>query len=216
MGPDPWCSLSLQQKLIPNITDLRVKEEENSDPIEDMGKYVYTILDSDDENARQCKKDYNTALAMNTKVHIIHDNLKHLSENEKEEIKENKNPKSEERFEEIWDLSNTKVEDSSVKNLCENLEKLNLEENQESDNSESSTDTVIEKKEENFLQKKKKCEKLLESDASLSPIPGGEESSIVHSPGMESENELDSTTGMEERETSPQTLSGRYRYVSQV
>ena len=90
--PDPWLGLSLQQKLIPTITNPGVKEEENSDPIEDMGKYIHTILDSDDEDARQCKKDYNTALAMNTKVHIIHDNLKHLSESEKEEIKENKNP----------------------------------------------------------------------------------------------------------------------------
>merc|ERR1712240_125592 len=57
---------------------------------------------------------------------------------------------------------------------------------------------------------------LPESNASLSPIPGGEESSIVHSPGMESKNELDSTTGTEEREKSPQTLSGSYRYGSQV
>ena len=176
--PDPWLGLSLQLKLIPTITNPGVKEEENSDPIKDMGKYIHTILDSDDEEAKQCKKDYNTALAMNTKVHIIHDELKHPSEN----------TKSEESFEEIWDLSNTKVEDSSVKNLCENLEKLNLEENQESDNSESSTDTVIENKRRKLSPEKEKSEKFSESDASLSPIPGGEESSIVHSPGMESKN----------------------------
>ena len=147
--PDPWLGLSLQQQLIPTITNPGEKEKENSDPIEDMGKYIHTILDSDDEEAKQCKQEYNTALAMNTKMHIIHDNLEHLSELEKgktEEMEKNDDPKSEERFKETWDLSVTKEEDSIVKNLCENLEKLNLEENQESDNSESSTETVIENK----------------------------------------------------------------------
>lgn len=144
--PEPWLGLSLQQQLIPTITNPGEKEKENSDPIEDMGKYIHTILDSDDEEAKQCKQEYNIALAMNTKMHIIHDNLEHLSELEKgilEEMEKNDDPKSEERFKETWDLSVTKDEDSIVKNLYENLEKFNLEENQESDNSESSTENVI-------------------------------------------------------------------------
>ena len=78
---------------------------------------------------------------MNTKVHIIHDNIKHLSDSEDKKTEEDL--KSKESFEKIWNLSSTKEEDSSVKNLCESLEKLNLDNNQESDNSDSSTDTVI-------------------------------------------------------------------------
>ena len=102
-------------------------------------------MDSDDEEAKQCKQEYNTALAINTKMHIIHDNLEHLGEIEEVEIKEMEkifDPESDE-FKETWNLSIT-YED--VKELCENLEKLNLETNQESDNSESSTETVIENK----------------------------------------------------------------------
>ena len=174
-----------------------------------MGRYIHTILDSDDEDAKQCKKDYNTALAMNTKVHIIHDNIKHLSDSEDE--KKEEDLKSEESFEKIWNLSSTNEEDSSVKNLCESLEKLNLDNNQESDNSDSSTDTVIETNKEKLSPEKEKRK----NDASLSPIPGGEESSIVHSPGMESKNKLDSTKE-EESKQNPQTSSGRYRYGSQV
>jgi len=44
--------------------------------------------------------DYNTALSMNTKMHIIHDNLKYLSELEKgktKEMEENNDPKSEKK-----------------------------------------------------------------------------------------------------------------------
>ena len=47
---------------------------------------------------------------MNTKMHIIHDNLEHLSEIDKgkiEEIEKNYNSKSEEIFKEIWDISDT-------------------------------------------------------------------------------------------------------------
>ena len=170
-------------KNIPTTVILGEKEKETSDPIEDMGKYIHTILDSDNEEAKQCKQEYNTALAMNTKMHIIHDNLEHLSEIDKGKIKEmekNYNPKSEEIFKETWDLSVTCEDDSIVKNLYENLEKLNLETNQESDNSESSTETVIEYKTRKLSPEKEKCEKLPKSDASLSPIPRGEESSIVH------------------------------------
>merc|ERR1712240_740304 len=217
--PDPWLGLSLQQQLIPTITNLGEKEKESLDPIEDMGKYIHIILDSDDEEAKQCKQEYNTALAMNTKMHIIHDNLEHLSELEKgkiEEMERKYNPKSEERFKETWDLSVTKEEDSIVKNLCENLEKLNLETNQESDNSDSSTETVIEYKIRKLSPEKEKCQKLPESDASLSPIRRGEESSIVHSLGRESKTKLDSATGTEDSKTSPQNSSRKYKYGTQV
>ena len=200
------------EREILTTTNLGGKEKETSDPIEDMGKYIHTILDSDDEEAKQCKQEYNTALAMNTKMHIIHDNIKHLSESENEKTDEKEDLKPEESFEKIWDLSSTKEEDSSVKNICESLEKLNLDNNQESDNSDSSTDTVIETKKEKLSPEKEKRK----TDASLSPIPGGEEFSIVHSPGMESKNELDSTKEKEKRKPYPHTSSGRYRYGSQV
>ena len=135
-----------EKENIPTTVKLGEKEKETSDPIEDMGKYIHTILDSDDEEAKQCKQEYNTALAINTKMHIIHDNLENFSEIDKgkiEEMEKNYDPKSEEIFKETWDLSVTHEDDSIVKNLCENLEKLNLEANKESDNSESSTETVI-------------------------------------------------------------------------
>ena len=75
-----------------------------------MERYIHTVLDSDDDKAKKCKLEHNTALAMNTQVHIIHDNLKHFSEHEKEKIEEmekNYDPESEEIFKEIWDLSDT-------------------------------------------------------------------------------------------------------------
>merc|ERR1712112_295175 len=118
------------------------------DPIEDMGRYIHTILNSDDEDEKQCKKDYNTALAMYTKVQLIHDDKK------KEEDLEN-----EESFDEIWNLSKRDEEDSSVKDLCESLRKLNIDEDQESENSDSSTNTVIKTKKEKLSKKKKKKKK---------------------------------------------------------
>merc|ERR1712240_128103 len=152
-------------------------------------------------------------------MHIIHDNLEHLSEINKgkiEEIEKNYNPKSEELFKEIWDLSDTSEDESIVQTLGENLEKHNLETNQESDNSETSAETVIKKKTRKLSPKKEKCEKLPESDASLSPIPRGEESSIGHSLGMESKTKLDSATGTEDSKTSPQNLSTKYKYGTQI
>merc|ERR1712082_250296 len=131
--PDPEFDPKIQQKTIPIVKNPEGKTEEDSDPIEDMGRYIHTILDSDNEDAKQCKKDYSTALAMSTKVHIIHDNIKHLSDNEDEKTDGKENLKPEESFEKIWDLSITKEEDSSIKNLCERLEKLNLDNIQESD-----------------------------------------------------------------------------------
>ena len=152
-------------------------------------------------------------------MHIIHDNLEHLSEIDKgkiEDIEKNYDPKSEEIFKEIWDLSDTSEDESIVKTLGENLEKLNLETNQESDNSETSAETMIEKKTRELSPEKEKCEKLPESDASLSPIPRGEESSIVHSLGMVSKTKLDSATGTEDSKSSPQDLSRKYKYGTQV
>merc|ERR1712240_518982 len=99
-------------------------------------------------------------------------------------MEKNYNPISEEIFKETSDLSDTSEDESIVKTLGEDLEKLNLETNQESDNSETSAETVIGKKTRELSLEKEKCEKLPEPDASLSPIPRGEESSIVHSLGM--------------------------------
>merc|ERR1711873_188523 len=131
---------------------------------------------------------------------IIHDNIKHLSDSEDKKTDEKEDLKSEESFEKIWNLSSTNKEDSSVKNLYKSLEKLNLDNNQESDNSDSSTDTVIETNKEKLSPEKEKRK----TDASLSPIPGGEESSIINSPGIESKNELDSTKEKEKRKPYPQ------------
>merc|ERR1712240_107876 len=152
-------------------------------------------------------------------MHIIHDNLEHLSEIDKgkiEEMEKNYDSKSEELFKEIWDLSDTSEDESIVKTLGENLEKLNLQTNQESDNSETSAETVIEKKTRKLSPEKEKCEKLPESDASLSPIPRGEGFSIVHSLGMESKTKLDSAMGTEDSKTSPQNSSIKYKYGTQV
>merc|ERR1712240_248687 len=180
-----------------SVTDTAKKEGE-PDPIEDMGKYIQTILDSDDEDKKQCKKDYNNALAMYTKVQLIHDDKE-----EKEDLK------NEENFEDIWNLSKEEA-DSSVKDWCESLEKLNIDEEKESENSDSSTNTVIEAKKVKLSQDKEKQK----NDASSSPIPGGEEFSIVHSPGMESKNKLGPTK--EEEKENPQSSSRSYKYGSQV
>ena len=90
-------------------------------------------------------------------------------------MEKNYNPKSEEILKEIWDLSDTSEDESIVKTLGKNLEKLNLETNQESDNSETSAETVIRNKTRELSPEKEKSKKLPESDASLSPIPRREE-----------------------------------------
>merc|ERR1712237_43127 len=123
------------------------KEEEN--PIDDMEKYIQTIMDSDDEDEKKCKNNYNNALAMYTKVQLIHD--------DKEEKEDSKN---EENFEDIWTFSKEET-DSSVKELCESLRKLSIDEEQLNENSDSSTNTVIEKvkKRKSENKKKRKSEK---------------------------------------------------------
>merc|ERR1711989_110677 len=115
-----------------------------------------------------------------------------------EEMEKNYDPKSEDIFKEVWDLSDTSEDESIVKNLDEELAKLNIQSVQDSDNSESSAETVIEAKKKELSPEKEKCEKFPESDASLSPIPGGQESSIVHSLGMVSKTKLNSATGTED------------------
>ena len=174
------------------------------------------MLDSDDEEDKKCKLEHNTALAMNTKMHNIHDKLEHLSDLDKEKIEEMEkqyDPKSEDVFKEVWDLSDTSEDKSMVKNLDEELSKLTV---QDSDNSESSAETVIEAEKREISPEKEKCEKFPESDASLSPIPGGQESSILHSLGMVSKTKLHSSTGIENSKSFPQTLSRKYKYRTQV
>merc|ERR1711867_153764 len=111
--------------------------------------------------------------------------------------------------------SDTSEDESIVKNLEEDLAKLNIESNQDSNNSESSAETVIEHKKRELSPEKEKCEKLPKSDASLSPIPRGEESSIVRSLGMVSKTKLDSAMGIEDSKSSPQDLLRKYRYGTQ-
>ena len=125
-----------------------------------MEKYIHTVLDSDDEEAKKCKLEHNTALAINTQMHIIHDNLEHLSDLDKgkiEEMEKNYDPKSEDIFKEIWDLSDTSEDESIVKNLGKDLAKLNIDTNQESENSETSAETVIEHKKREISPEKEKC-----------------------------------------------------------
>ena len=44
-------------------TTKMVNEERNiHDPIEEMEKYIHTVLDSDDEEAKKCKLEHNTLL----------------------------------------------------------------------------------------------------------------------------------------------------------
>merc|ERR1711867_147263 len=180
--PEPWCGFGSEKGLIDFLSEVIPSEEEDSvtnttkqeDPIEDMGKYIQTILTSDDEDEKECKKDYNNALAMYTKVQLIHDDIK--------------DSKNEENIEDIWDLSKEEA-DSSVKDLCKSLGKLNIDETQESESSDSSTNTVIETKKVKLSEDEEKQK----NDASSSPIPGGEEFSMVHSPGMESKNKLHPT-----------------------
>ena len=62
---------------------------------------------------------------------------------------------------------------------------------QDSDNSESSTNTVIETKNK---EKSPENEKFPQTDATCPPIPGGQVYKIVHSLGMESKKKLVSST----------------------
>ena len=76
--------------------------------------------------------------------------------------------------------------------------------------------TVIEGEKREKSPEKEKCQKFPESDPSRPPIPGGQESNIVHSLGMESTTKLDSATGTEDSKNPPQTSSRKYKYGTQV
>ena len=69
-------------------------------------------------------------------------------------MEKNYDPKSEDVFKEVWDLSDTSDEESVIKKLEKNLANLNMETNQESDNSETSAETVIENKEKSPEEEK--------------------------------------------------------------
>ena len=72
-----------EEHSVTNTIKLVERETKTLDPIEDMEKYIHTVLDSDDKKAKKCKLEHNTVLAINTQMHIIHDNLEHLSDLEK-------------------------------------------------------------------------------------------------------------------------------------
>merc|ERR1711954_70181 len=123
-----------EEHSVTNTIKLVERETKTPDPIQDMEKYIHTMLDTDDEEAKKCKLEHNTALTINTQVHIIHDNLEHLSDLDKgkiEEMEENYDPKSEDIFKEVWDLSDTSEDESIVKNLGKDLAKLKIETNQD-------------------------------------------------------------------------------------
>ena len=66
---------SYDEHSVANTEKLVEKETISQNPIEDMERYIHMVLDSDDDEAKKCKLEHNTALAMNTQVNIIHDNL---------------------------------------------------------------------------------------------------------------------------------------------
>ena len=93
-------------------------------------------------------------------MHKIHDKLENLSNLDKEKLEEMKlqyDPKSEDVFKEVWDLSDTSEDETIVKTLYEELAKLDIQTVQDSDNSESSTNTVIEAEKREKSPEKEKC-----------------------------------------------------------
>ena len=117
------------------------------DNIHDLEKFVHTILDSDDQEDIECKIIYNDALEQNKEMHILHDKmeiLSNLDQDKLEDMKQKYDPKYEDIFESTWDLSDTSEEETIVKELYEEMSNLKIEKIQESNNSESSTYTVIE------------------------------------------------------------------------
>merc|ERR1711867_36554 len=77
-----------EEQSVTNTIKLVEREIKSPDPIEDIEKYIHTVLDSDDEEAKKYKLEHNTALTINTQMHIIHDNLKHLSNLDNGKIEE--------------------------------------------------------------------------------------------------------------------------------
>ena len=62
-----------EEQSVTNTIKLVEREIKSPDHIEDVERFVHTVLDSDDEEDKKCKLEHNTALAMNTEMHIIHD-----------------------------------------------------------------------------------------------------------------------------------------------
>ena len=102
--------------------NLKLREITSPDQIDDVERFVHTILDSDDQEDIECKLEHNNALAQNTEVHKLHDNLENLNKLDKEkleEMRQNYDPKSEDVFKEAWDLSDTSEDDTIVKEQYE-------------------------------------------------------------------------------------------------
>ena len=90
-----------EQSVTNTENNLKMREITSPDHIDDVERFVHTVLDSDDEEDKKCKLEQNTALALNTEMHIIHDKLEHLSDLDKEKLEEMKkqyDPKSEDVF----------------------------------------------------------------------------------------------------------------------
>ena len=51
------------------------------DQIDDIEKYVHTILESDDQEDIECKKIYNDALKQNKEMHKLHNKMESLCPN---------------------------------------------------------------------------------------------------------------------------------------
>ena len=120
---------------------LKTEESLRDDPIEDIEQYIHTILDSDDQDIIECKDNYNEALIHNKEVHKLHDTLedfKTIDKAQLEEMKRNYNPRSEQIFNSTWDLSDLNEDDTIVENLYEDLSNLNIQDNSESNNTDSS------------------------------------------------------------------------------
>ena len=94
-----------------------MREVTSPDHIDDVKRFFYTILDSNDQEDIKCKLEHNTALAINTEMHKVHDKLENLNKLDKEkleEMKQNYDPKSEDVFKEVLDLSDTSEDDTIV------------------------------------------------------------------------------------------------------
>ena len=99
------------------------------DQIDDIEKYVHTILDSDDQEDIECKKIYNDALEQNKEMHILHDKmeiLSNLDQDKLEDMKQKYDPKSEDIFESTWDLFDTCENETIIKELFEEFSELSL------------------------------------------------------------------------------------------
>ena len=95
------------------------------DQIDDIEKYVHTILDSDDQEDIECKKNYNDALEQNKEMHKLHNKMEILNnlDNDKlEEMKQKYDPKSEDIFESTWDPSDTSEDETIVKECTKNCQ----------------------------------------------------------------------------------------------